>query len=45
MEKQWYYQNVQYPVINQEVKGLLSNLDLRIPLSKVPLGEILFWVV
>ena len=28
---------------NQEVKGLLSNLDIRTPLSKVPiLGAILF---
>ena len=28
---------------NQEAKGLLSNLDLRTPLSKVPiLGDILF---
>ena len=30
---------------NQEVKGLLSNLVIRKPLSKVPLlGDILFWV-
>ena len=30
---------------NQEAKGLLSNLGLRKPLSKVPiLGDILFWV-
>ena len=29
---------------NQEAKGLLSNLGLRTPLSKVPvLGDILFW--
>ena len=29
---------------NQEAKGLLSNLDCRTPLSKVPiLGYILFW--
>ena len=28
---------------NQEAKGLLSNLGVRIPLSKVPiLGDILF---
>ena len=28
---------------NQEVKGLLSNLDIRTPLSKVPiLGDVLF---
>ena len=31
---------------NEEAKGLLSNLDLRTPLSKVPiLGGILFWVI
>ena len=49
MVKQWYYQNVQYAVTkksrfikNQEAKGLLSNLGLRTPLSKVPvLGNIL----
>ena len=30
---------------NQEAKGLLSNLGIRTPLSKVPiLGDILFWV-
>ena len=30
---------------NQEAKGLLSNLGLRKPLSKVPiLGDILFWM-
>ena len=30
---------------NQEVKGILSNLGLRTPLSKVPiLGDILFWM-
>ena len=29
---------------NQEAKGLLSNLGLRTPLSKVPiLGDILLW--
>ena len=29
----------------QEVKGLLSNLGLRTPLSKVPvLSDILFWI-
>ena len=29
---------------NQEAKGLLSSLGLRIPLSKVPiLHDILFW--
>ena len=31
---------------DQEAKGLLSNLDLRAPLNKVPiLGDILFCVV
>ena len=46
MVNQWYYQSVQYAVIkNQEAKGLLSNLGLRTPLSKVPiLGDILFWM-
>ena len=30
---------------NQETKGLLSNLGLRTPLSKVPIsGNILFWM-
>ena len=30
---------------NQEAKGLLSNLGLRTPLTKVPrLGDILFWM-
>ena len=50
MVKQWYYQNPQYAVVknqdllkNWEAKGLLSNLGLRTPLSKVPLsGNILF---
>ena len=46
MVNQWYYQSVQYAVIkNQEAKGLLSNLGLRTPLSKLPiLGDILFGV-
>ena len=46
MVKQCYYQNVQYVIAkNQEAKGLLSNLGIRTPLSKVPiLGDILFWV-
>ena len=43
-------QNVQYAVVkksrfikNQEAKGLLSNLGIKTPLSKVPiLGDILF---
>ena len=30
---------------NQEAKGLLSNLDIKTPLSRVPiLGDILFWI-
>ena len=30
---------------SQEAKGLLSNLGVRTPLSKVPiLGNILFWI-
>ena len=30
---------------NQEAKGLLSNWDVRTPLSKVPiLGDILLWM-
>ena len=45
MVKQWYYQIVQYVVVNikcQETKGLLSKLDVKTPLSKVPiLGDIL----
>ena len=52
MVKQWYYQNVQCVVVkksrfikNQEANGLLSNLGLWTPLSKVPvLGDILFWM-
>ena len=51
MVKQWYYQNVQHVVleksrfvINQEAKGLLSNLGLRTTLCEVPiLGDISFW--
>ena len=39
MVTQCYYQNVQYAVLkfikNQEAKGLLSNLGLTTPLSKV----------
>ena len=31
---------------NQEAKGLITNLGVRTPLSKVPiLGDILFWCV
>ena len=46
MGKQYYYQNVKYVIVkNQEAKGLLSNLGIRTPLSKVPiLGDILFWM-
>ena len=54
MVKQWYYQNVEYAVVknqdlvkikNEEAKRLLSNLGLRMPLSKVPiLGNFLFWI-
>ena len=45
MVKEWYYQYVQYAVTkNQEAKGLLSNLGLKTPLSKVPiLGNILLY--
>ena len=51
MVKQCYYQYVQIAVgstksrfiKNQEAKGVLSNLGIRTPLSKVPLlGDILF---
>ena len=44
MVEQCYYQNVQYAAVkNQETKGLLSNLGITTPLSKVPLlGNILF---
>ena len=45
--EQWYYENVQYVTVkNQETKGLLGNLAVRTPLSKVPiLGDILLYVV
>ena len=50
MVEQWYYQYVQYVIVknqdffkNQEAKGLLSNLGIKTPLSKVPiLDDILF---
>ena len=50
MVEQLYYRNVQYTIVkNQDLlkikkqKGLLSNLGVRAPLSKVPiLGDILF---
>ena len=46
----WYYQNVQYVVVEnlnlkrkQEAKGILSNLGIKTPLSKIPIfGDILF---
>ena len=45
MVEQWYYQNVENVVVkNQEAKGILINLGVRTPLSKVPIsgGDILF---
>ena len=44
MVEQCYYQNVQYVIVkNQEAKGLLRNLVVRMSLSKAPiLGDILF---
>ena len=49
MVEQCYYQNVQYVskksrfIKDREAKGLLNNLGVRTPLSKVPiLGDILF---
>ena len=44
MVEQWCYQNAQYATVkNQEAKGLLCNLGVRTPLSKVPIsGDILF---
>ena len=49
MIKQWYYQSAQCGskksrfIKNQEAKGLLSKLGIKVPLSEVPiLGEILF---
>ena len=45
MVRQWYYQSVQYVVVkNLDLNlGLLSELGIRTPLSKVPiLGDILF---
>ena len=50
MVEQWYYQNVQYVIAkNQDLlktkkqKGLLSNLVIKAPLTKVPiLRDILF---
>ena len=31
-------------VKDQEAKGLLSNLEIKTPLSKIPLLNVLFWV-
>ena len=31
-------------VEEQEAKGLLSNLGIKTPLSKIPLLKVLFWV-
>ena len=31
-------------VKEQETKGLLSNLEIRTPLSKIPLLNLLFWM-
>ena len=43
MIEQWYYQNVQYALVKNQAKELLSNLGVRTPLSKVPiLEDILF---
>ena len=50
MLRQWYYQSVQYVVVkksrsvkNQEAKGLLSKLGIKIPLSEIStLNDILF---
>ena len=48
MVGQWYLfiknQDSRF-IKNREAKGLLSNLGVRTPLSKVPiLGDILFWM-
>ena len=50
MVEQWYYWSVQNVEVknqdslkNQEAKGVLINLGIRTPLSKVPiLGDTLF---
>ena len=50
MVEQCYYQSVLYVVVKnsrfikeQEAKGIVSNLGLKTPLSKIPLfGDILF---
>ena len=43
MVGQWFYQNVQYTVKNQESKGLLSKLGIRTSPNKVQiLGDTMF---
>ena len=50
MVKKYYSQNVLYVVVKksrfikkQEAKGLLGNLGLKTPVSKIPiLGDVLF---
>ena len=44
MVEQWYYENVQYVIVknqdllkNKKQKGMLSDLGVRTPLSKVPI--------
>ena len=44
MIEQWYYENVQYVIVknqdllkNKKQKGMLSDLGVRTPLSKVPI--------
>ena len=51
MVQQWYYRNVLYVVVkNQDLfkkkaNGILSHLDLKTPLNKIPLlVGILFWM-
>ena len=44
MVEQWYYENVQYVIVknqdllkNKKQKGMLSDLGVRTPWSKVPI--------
>ena len=46
MIEQWYYENVQYVIVknqdllkNKKQKGMLSDLGVRTPLSKVPISD------
>ena len=46
MVEQWYYENVQYVIVknqdllkNKKQKGMLSDLGVRTPLSKVPISD------